>query len=93
VSGALTDFSLKRHWAFDREKKAPVTHEGLRYLVVSAGSLVLNLACSYLFVDGLHAYPVAGVIAASVVVGFIWNYPLHRLYVFRKVQAAHAPGA
>jgi putative flippase GtrA len=27
---------------------------------------------------------VPGVIAASIVVGVAWNYPLHRLYVFRR---------
>lgn len=84
VTGAVTDFSLKRHWAFDRAVKAAVHHEGLRYLAVSAASLVLNLALSYALVDGLHVPPVPGVIGASLVVGFVWNYPLHRCYVFRS---------
>jgi hypothetical protein len=30
---------------------------------------------------------VPGVIAASLVVGFAWNYPLHRFYVFRHGPA------
>jgi putative flippase GtrA len=83
VTGAVTDFSLKRHWAFDRAVKAAVHHEGLRYLAVSAASLVLNLACAYALVDGLRVPAVPGIIAASLVVGFVWNYPLHRCYVFR----------
>lgn len=86
VSGAVTDFSLKRHWAFDRTVKGAVHHEGLRYLLVSAGSLVLNLACAYALVDGLRVPAVPGIIAASLVVGFVWNYPLHRCYVFRAVE-------
>ncbi len=87
LTGALTDFSLKRHWAFHRTVKGAVHHEGLRYLAVSAASLLLNLACAYALVDGLHVPPVPGVIAASIVVGFVWNYPLHRYYVFRVSQA------
>jgi putative flippase GtrA len=78
---------LKRHWAFDRASKGAVHHEGLRYLVVSAASLLLNLAGAYALVDGLDAPAVPGVIAASIVVGFVWNYPLHRCYVFRPAEA------
>lgn len=93
VTGAVTDFSLKRHWAFDRRAKGAVHHEGLKYLVVSAASLVLNLACAYALVDGLHLHAVPGVIAASVVVGFVWNYPLHRYYVFRTSEPDPRAGA
>jgi putative flippase GtrA len=91
LTGAVTDFSLKRHWAFDRAAKGDLQHEALRYLAVSGTSLVLNLAAAYLLVDGLGLPSVPGVIAASLVVGFVWNYPLHRLYVFR--HAAPAPAA
>jgi putative flippase GtrA len=92
VTGAVADFSLKRHWAFDRAAKGAVHHEALRYLAVSGTSLALNLACAYVFVDGLGLPSVPGIIAASLVVGFAWNYPLHRLYVFRHAAPASAPG-
>lgn len=87
VAGAIADFSLKRHWAFDRAAKGAVHHEGLRYLAVSGASLVLNLAVAYALVDGVGLPAVPGVIAASLVVGFVWNYPLHRWYVFRAPAA------
>ena len=90
VTGAVIDFSLKRHWAFDRSHKGAVHHEGLRYLAVSGTSLALNLAGSYALVDGLRLPAVPGVIAASLVVGFVWNYPLHRYYVFRAARLATA---
>ncbi len=89
VTGALIDFTLKRHWAFDRFAKGAVHHEALRYLVVSGASLALNLAAAYALVDGLGVPAVPGIIAASIVVGFVWNYPLHRYFVFR--HAPHAP--
>jgi putative flippase GtrA len=88
ITGAITDFSLKRHWAFDRAAKGAVHHEGVRYLLVSAASLALNLAGAYALVDGLRTPAVPGVIAASIVVGFVWNYPLHRCYVFRAAEPA-----
>ncbi|HEX9289299.1 MAG TPA: GtrA family protein [Anaeromyxobacteraceae bacterium] len=87
VTGAATDFSLKRHWAFDRAHRAAIEREGLRYLGVSALSLALNLACAYALVDGLGLPAVPGVIAASLAIGLVWNYPLHRYWVFRHEQA------
>jgi putative flippase GtrA len=89
VTGAVTDFSLKRHWAFDRGTKAAFHREAFRYVAVSGASLLLNLALAWALVDGLGAPAVGGVIAASIVIGFVWNYPLHRLYVFP--HAAPAP--
>jgi putative flippase GtrA len=84
ATGAIVDFALKRHWAFDHACPASIGHEGLRYLGVSAVSLALNLPVAYGLVDGLGIPAVPGVIAASIVVGVAWNYPLHRLYVFRR---------
>jgi putative flippase GtrA len=83
LAGAITDFSLKRHWAFQRAGIGSVHHEGVRYLMVSGTSLGLNLMLAYALVDGLGLPSVPGVIAASIAIGFVWNYPLHRYYVFR----------
>ncbi len=92
VTGAVVDFTLKRRWAFDRPRRASVEREGLRYVIVSAASLALNLPVAYGLVDGLKVPPAPGVIAASIVVGLAWNYPLHRLYVFRRARPPAAPG-
>jgi 2-hydroxy-3-keto-5-methylthiopentenyl-1-phosphate phosphatase len=83
VAGAVTDFLLKRHWAFDRSRRGPARAELSRYLLVSACSLPWNLAAAWALVDGLGLPAVPGVIAASIAVGALWNYPLHRLFVFR----------
>jgi putative flippase GtrA len=91
VTGALIDFSMKRWWAFDRTHRGSVHGEGLRYLAVSATSLAMNLLASYALVDGVGLHPVPGVIAASIVVGAIWNYPLHRYYVFRAAVPVPVP--
>ena len=83
LAGAVTDFLLKRHWAFGRRVLGSTGREAVRYLLVSASSLLWNLLVAWVLVDRLGAPPVPGVIAASVLVGVAWNYPLHRLYVFR----------
>ncbi len=90
LAGAITDFSLKRHWAFDGPGKGAVHHEGLRYLLVSGSSLAWNLALAWALVDGLGLPAVPGVILASIAVGFAWNYPLHRLFVFRRARPSEA---
>jgi len=93
LTGAMTDFSLKRHWAFDRDEKDAIHRESLRYLGTSAASLLWNLAAAYALVDGLGIRPIPGVIAASFAVGVLWNYPLHRYYVFPEpVRVADLPG-
>lgn len=89
VGGAVTDFLLKRHWAFDRPAMASTWREGTRYAFVSGSSLLWNLVVAWALVGGLGMPAVPGVIVASIVVGLAWNYPLHRLFVFR----AHRPWA
>ncbi len=88
AAGAVTDFALKRHWAFGGSGKRAVHVEGIRYLGVSGLSLALNLGLSWALVGVLGLPAVPGVLLASVAVGFGWNYPLHRLFVFRRA----APG-
>jgi putative flippase GtrA len=82
VSGGVTDFLLKRHWAFSRVARASVRREGGRYAVASGTSLLWNLAAAQLMVGRLHLPALPGVIAASVLVGVAWNYPMHRFFVF-----------
>ncbi|MFL5348045.1 MAG: GtrA family protein [Hyalangium sp.] len=85
LAGALTDFSVKKWWVFQAGVGAGSLHgQALRYALVSAASAGLNVLLSYGLVDGLGAPKVPGVIGASIVIGFVWNYPLHRLYVFRR---------
>ena len=93
VTGAATDFSLKRYWAFGRTHREGFGREGLRYVAVSLASLALNLAVAYVLVDWLAVRPIPGVIGASILVGFGWNYPLHRIYVFRSEAPPAAAGA
>lgn len=85
--GAVMDFSLKRQWAFIRRGTGSLRGESTRYVVVSGLSLGWNLAAAYTLVHVLHVAPIPGVIAASILVGALWNYPLHRLVVFPDTGA------
>jgi putative flippase GtrA len=90
VSGGVTDFMLKRHWAFHRVTRASMRREGSRYAIASSTSLLWNMAASHLMVGRLHLPAVPGVIAASVLVGIAWNYPMHRFFVFGHGHDADA---
>jgi len=83
-AGALVDFSLKRHWAFDRASKRTFSSESGRYLLVSATSLMWTTVLCALFVEVGHFHVGTAVIASSIAVGVTWNYPLHRLFVFAE---------
>lgn len=83
--GALMDFALKRRWAFMRRGTGSLRAESMRYVMVSSLSLGWNLIMAYGLVHWLHVPPVPGVIAASVLVGTLWNYPLQRVFVFPDI--------
>lgn len=82
VLGALMDFGIKRKWAFMRRGAGSLHVESTRYLAVAVLSLGWNLGTTFGLVHWLHVPPVPGIIGASVLVGVLWNYPLHRLFVF-----------
>jgi len=92
VAGAITDFSFKKWWVF-QARREPVEGQAARYALVSAISAGLNVLLSYALVDGLRIHKNVGVIIASTIVGFAWNYPMHRLYVFaRKSEGKPSDG-
>lgn len=84
--GAVTDFALKRAWALGKSGRG-LKQEAGRYAAVSATSAGLNCALAFLLIEKLAAPKVRGALAASVVVGFLWNYPMHRLYVFGRATS------
>jgi putative flippase GtrA len=90
VAGAITDFSVKKWWVFDAAKRERVEVQVARYALVSGIGAALNAGLAYLLVDGLHIHQNIGVILASTVIGFAWNYPMHRLYVFRVKKKREA---
>ncbi len=81
VLGAITDFSLKKWWAFDA-RGGMLHKQGIRYAMVSLLSAGFNALVAFILVEGLRMEEWPALILASVIVGLGWNYPMHRLYVF-----------
>ncbi len=80
--GAITNFLLNRHWSFE------VAHvswgpQAIRYGLVSAGSLLLNMAGVYAFTDGMGLKYGFSKVVTAILVGLLFNFPLHRRYVFK----------
>jgi putative flippase GtrA len=80
--GAVTNFALNRYWSFE------ATHvswgpQAIRYALVSAGSLGLNMLGVYAFTDGFGWKYGLSKMATAGLVGLFFNFPLHRRFVFR----------
>jgi putative flippase GtrA len=83
--GAVTNYVTNRLWAFDHGHHSGVAPQAFRYAVVSAASLALNVGGVFLFTEvaGLrYGYSKA---ITSLAVALLWNYPLHRYFVFKEV--------
>lgn len=80
--GAVTNFLLNRHWSF-RATHGQWHGQAYRYALISGTSLVLNSGGVYLLTDHLKIHYSISVIIVSILVGFFFNFPLHRHYVFK----------
>lgn len=81
--GAVTGFSLGRHWAFIA-KYDKWHQQALRYVIVAVGSMALNTIGIYVITDGLNFHYMTSKVVISIVVAIGFNYPLHKYYVFKK---------
>jgi putative flippase GtrA len=82
VAGGVSDFTAKRHLIFRTGNERLLRQAG-RYFLAWGTSLLLNLGLARLLVEGVGLGAGVGVLVAAVAVGLAWNYPMHRLYVFR----------
>ncbi|MCM2279927.1 MAG: GtrA family protein [Oligoflexia bacterium] len=82
LAGAITNFLLNRHWSFH------ATHvrwdrQAFRYALVALGSMLLNSGGAYVLTDVLGLHYSISVVAISLAVGLLFNFPMHRYFVFR----------
>lgn len=80
--GALTSFSLGRYWVFQAEV-GNITHQGVRYTLVSVASSGVNTLALWGFTSGTQWNYLVCKGLSAVLVGWFFNYPLHRYFVFR----------
>ena len=85
--GAVTNFTLGRHWIFPTRTPGRLDGQALRYGVVSLASLALNTLGEFVVHDLAHVQYVIARVMVSGVVSLGWNYPLQRGWVFAPRRA------
>jgi phosphatidylglycerophosphate synthase/putative flippase GtrA len=85
--GALVNFLLGRHWSFAANHES-LRGQAIRYALVSAISLILNSLGVYLLTDYAGLHYTASKVITSVSVSLLFNFPLQRLFVFRRRKYA-----
>lgn len=80
-AGAFTAFSLNRYWVFHSFAKQ-LLGQGLRYVMVAAGSILLNTGGTYLLTESFYfSYLVSKAIIA-IIFGFTYSYYFSKRFVF-----------
>ena len=85
--GAVVNFMLGRHWTFKAADQA-VRGQIFRYAVIAALSLILNSLGVYLLTDHLGIYYLISKAISAFLVAVLFNFPLHRHFVFRRQKYA-----
>jgi putative flippase GtrA len=81
--GAVTSFSLGRHWIF-HHADSKVAGQIFRYALVSGASLCLNAMGESLLVFHVGLGYVLARSIVALAVSNLWNYPLHKFFVFKR---------
>jgi CDP-diacylglycerol--glycerol-3-phosphate 3-phosphatidyltransferase len=79
--GAMTNLTVSRDWVFPGRRRG-IAGTSARYAAVSAGSLALNTTGEALVNGALGTPYVLARILVSMTVSVVYNYPLHRRFVF-----------
>ena len=83
LSGAIVNFLICRYWAFAATNKAIIT-QATRYIIVSAGSLILNTTFVYLITEFLNCQSDFSKVLASLIVAISYNFLLQKYFVFKQ---------
>lgn len=81
ICGGVIHFIMGKHWVF-RAGKVKVTMQAKKYLLIWVGNLLLNGTGMYVFTK-LGVNYIVTKVATSILVGWAYNYPLQRWYVFK----------
>ena len=82
--GAVANFFISSYWAFSGSKNK-LFNQMWKYIIVSAGSLLLNTLFVYLLTDWWWEfdYKISKIIVACTI-AWTYNFLLMRYYVFKK---------
>ncbi|HLT24433.1 MAG TPA: GtrA family protein [Ignavibacteria bacterium] len=85
IFGGITNYTINRFWSFHSTKEL-VHMQAFRYFHIWMSSIILNaLGMWFLTSLGDIEYIISKIIV-SVVVGFGFNYPLQKKYVFENMK-------
>ncbi|MBL7681805.1 MAG: GtrA family protein [Flavipsychrobacter sp.] len=84
VFGGVINFSLGRNWVFTAKGESSL-YQGLKYILVWLGNLLLNAVGMYILAIKLHVDYILSKLAVSLMVGVLYNYFFQKRYVFNKV--------
>jgi putative flippase GtrA len=85
AAGGVTNFLLGRTWIF-RAEHTPAGGQAVRYFFVSGASLGWNALGEYVLHDRLGLQYVLARAIVAVAVSLLWNFPMHRSFVFAGGQ-------
>tara|TARA_B100000809_G_scaffold263846_1_gene318087 strand:+ start:2256 stop:2681 length:426 start_codon:yes stop_codon:yes gene_type:complete len=83
LSGAIVSFYISTYWAFPGSKNS-LKNQAFKYVMVSAGSLLLNVLFVYLLTDLLSFDYKLSKFITAILIGWGYNFLLMRHYVFKK---------
>lgn len=82
LSGSISSFILNRYWTFER--RGPVSAaELVKFYATILASLELGVLSMQALIDLLHVYDLVALFL-SIIITFIWNFTISRLWVFKK---------
>jgi putative flippase GtrA len=85
--GAIVNFALGRQWTFEADHES-IRRQAVRYSLVAAASLILNSLGVYFLTDYLGFHYAISKAVTAFSVGILFNFPLHRRFVFHRQKYA-----
>ena len=81
VTGGIINFLIGRHWVF-RAGDEKAVRQVWKYALVWTGNLLLNAGGVYTLVWYAGFHYVVSKVVTSLLVAFLYNYPLQKNFVF-----------
>lgn len=99
VCGGILNCIINYNWTF-KAKECKMKHVMMKYFAVWIGSIALNTWGTYFMTESLIKIPwlnnflkhyvddffIFSKIVVSLLIGYLWNYNMHRWFVYRNVD-------
>lgn len=85
LTGSIINFLINRYWSFQATRENVGLQAG-KYVLVSGGSLCLNVFGVYLVTELTQFHYAVSVLLVSLFVGLFFNYPLQHHFVYREFR-------